>query len=79
MPKVIGFHRSSFSFDDGRSASGFTMYLSTPIRAGEGSGVMTERVFLSDAKLNGYAPKLDDNIIVDRSSSGSARGVYLLK
>ena len=62
MPKVIGFHRSTFTFEDGRSSSGYTLYLGTNIRAGEGSGVMTERVYLSDAKLNGYQPKLNDEV-----------------
>lgn len=78
MPKVIGFHRSKFNFEDGRSSIGYTMYLGQDIRAGEGSGMMTERVYLSDEKLNGYVPKLNDQVIIDRNSSGSARGVYVL-
>lgn len=77
--RVIGFHRSSFSFDDGRTSQGMTLYLASDINQDGGAGVSTEKVYLSNQKLNGYIPMLGDEIIIDRAASGTARGVVLLK
>lgn len=77
--RVIGYHPSSFTFEDGRSSSGFTLYLGEQITVSAGSGMRTERVYMSAQKLNGYVPRLNDDVLIERSSSGSARRLYLLE
>lgn len=77
--RVIGFHRSSFNFDDGRSSSGMTLYLANDIHMDGGAGVQTEKVYLSNVKLGQYIPCLGDEVVIDRASSGSVRGIILLK
>lgn len=77
--KVIGFHNSQYKFDDGRSTVGVTLYLGQDIQEDGGAGVRTERCFLSNTKLGGYIPCLGDEVIIERSASGSAKGVYCLK
>lgn len=76
--RVIGFHRSRFNFDDGRSSQGVTLYLSQPITEDGGAGVRSERCYLSDNKLGNYIPKVGDDVLIERSSSGAARGIYVL-
>lgn len=62
MSKVIGFEGKTFTFDDGKSVNGFYLYLSDK-RPGV-TGISCERVFVSQAKLDGYVPVLDDEIEV---------------
>lgn len=77
--KVIGFHPTKYDFDDGRSSSGYTLYLSEPITQQGGAGVITEKVYLSNIKLGQYIPAIGDEVVIDRAASGTVRKVILLK
>lgn len=56
---VIGFERKHFSFDNGE-VDGFNLFLSETRPSV--TGIACERVFISDRKLGGYVPALDDNV-----------------
>lgn len=76
--RVIGYHTSNFTFDDGRTSSGVTLYLAQDISPDMGKGIATERAYLSNTKLNGYFPSLGDEVIIDRNASGAIRGIYVI-
>ena len=73
MSKVIGFEGKKFTFDNGRSVEGFYLYLAEK-RTGV-TGTSCERVFVSQAKLDGYTPKLDDEIEVFYNRFGKPQKV----
>ena len=73
---IIGFRPSSFKGDQGDTISGMNIYLTYPLDKGTGQG--TERVFLTDAKLNnvGYIPAVGDNVRVEYNRFGKCAGIY---
>lgn len=73
---IIGFRPSSFKGDQGDTISGMNIYLTYPLDKGTGQG--TERVFLTDAKLNnaGYIPAVGDNVRVEYNRWGKCSGIY---
>ena len=77
--QIIGFHPQRYSFDDGNVSEGYALYLGEDIDIPQGKGKRTERVYLSLQKLKGYVPCLGDEVFIDRSSTGAARGLLLLK
>lgn len=58
--KVVGYQTSSFDTRDGNHISGCFLFVSEERK--NVIGVATERLFLSDNKLNGYKPTLGDEI-----------------
>ena len=48
--KIIGIRPSSFTGEDNSQISGRNIYLTYPLEKGEGHG--SERIFVTDAKLN---------------------------
>lgn len=76
MAKVLGFSHKHLSFDDGRSCDGFFLYLGDQRRDVE--GLATERVFLSDAKADGYKPSVGDELKVYYNRFGKVDSVELL-
>lgn len=76
MSKVLGYSRKHFTFDDGRSCDGCYLYLGEDRR--DTVGVATERVFLSDAKLDGYNPSVGDEIKVYYNRYGKPDSLELL-
>ena len=65
--KIIGIRPSSFTGEDKTQISGRNIYLTYPLEKGEGHG--SERIFVTDAKLNQwpYQPKVGDEVNVERS------------
>lgn len=74
MAEVIGFEAKTFTFEDGKSVSGFNLYLSER-RTGV-TGTAAERVFVSTAKLNGYVPVLGDKITVNYNRFGKPQSIF---
>lgn len=74
--KVLGYSRKHLSFDDGRTCDGCFLYLSEERR--DTVGVATERIFLSDAKGDGYNPSVGDEIKVYYNRYGKVDSVELL-
>ena len=74
--KVIGIRKSSFKGKDGTTVSGVNLYLTEPVKNGE--GLSCDRVYVLDQRLNqcGYVPKLGDEVshrvlmLILRSGSG---------
>ena len=66
--KVVGFEEKHYSFDDGRSTSGYRFYLEDS-RPGV-TGVATESVFVSMAKLGTYLPAVGDNVSINYNRFG---------
>ena len=62
--KIIGIRPSSFTGEDKSQISGRNIYLTYPLEKGEGHG--SERIFVTDAKLNKweYQPKVGDEVNV---------------
>lgn len=58
---IVGFERKSFSFDDGKTVTGYNIY-TTDDSNPKVTGVACERVFVSDNKLDGYVPEVGHNI-----------------
>ena len=73
MSKVVGFEGKTFKFDDGKTVTGFYLFLEEK-RAGV-TGISTDRVFVSSSKLDGYVPVLDDEIIVNYNRWGKPQSV----
>lgn len=75
---IIGFRPSSFKGEQGDNVSGMNIYLTYPLEKGTGQG--SERVFLTDAKLNkvGYIPAVGDDVRIEYNRYGKPAGIYLL-
>lgn len=73
MGKVVGFEAKTFSFEDGKTVSGFYLY-TTEARKGV-TGTACERTFVSDGKLNGYVPVIGDEIIINYNRFGKPQSV----
>lgn len=59
MFQIIGFRRKSFTFkEDNRTVSGYELHLIEERKGVEGHAV--ENLFISDNKLDGYTPVLND-------------------
>lgn len=75
--KIIGIRPSSFSAreDESKQVSGKNIYLTYPLEKGEGHG--SERIFVTDAKLNQwpYQPKVGDEVNVSYNRYGRCDGM----
>lgn len=73
--KIIGIRPSSFKGDDKTDISGKNIYLTYPLEKGEGLG--SERVFVTDDKLNKwtYHPKVGDEVQVQYNRYGKCDGM----
>lgn len=73
--KIIGIRPTNFKGDSGDSVSGKNFYLTYPLEKGEGLG--SERIFLTDAKLNKwtYQPKVGDEVNVSYNRYGRCDGM----
>lgn len=73
--KIIGIRPSSFTGDDKSQISGRNIYLTYPLEKGEGLG--SERVYVTDAKLNQwtYQPKVGDEVNVFYNRYGKCDGM----
>lgn len=73
--KIIGIRPSSFTGEDKTQISGKNIYLTYPLEKGEGHG--SERIFLTDAKLNAwtYQPKVGDEVTVSYNRYGRCDGM----
>lgn len=59
--KLVGYRRSAFTAKDtGERISGYNLFLTGEDEKVE--GVVTDRVFLSDARMNGYLPRVGDDL-----------------
>lgn len=74
--KLIGYQHKHLTFQDGRSTDGYFLYLSEERKGVE--GVATERVFLTDAKANGYKPYLGDELRLFYNRYGKLDSVEVL-
>lgn len=73
--KIIGIRASTFTGDNKTEISGKNIYLTYPLEQGEGLG--SERVFITDAKLNKwpYQPKVGDEVNVFYNRYGRCDGM----
>lgn len=62
--KIIGYRRNDFNTRDGKSVTGYNVYIATDIDPRRGAGVSVERQYLSDAKL--AKEKIDLASLLDR-------------
>ena len=79
--EVIGVKQSDFTTKDKekREIHGFNLYLSEPISDKYGTGVQTERIYLSESKMEkiGYYPKVGDQVRVLYNRYGKVESVEL--
>ena len=59
---VVGFRRYDFKDERGNQRRGYNIYLTGSQDGVE--GIVTEKVSLTDDKLDGYVPQLDDVVRV---------------
>lgn len=76
MARLVGFQGKTFTFDDGKSTEGF--YLFTEEQRSGVTGTATDRVFASNAKLNGYVPVLGDEIKINFNRWGKVQDIEVL-
>ena len=71
----MGFEAKHFSFEDGKNVDGFYLYVEEQ-RTGV-TGIATDRVFVSNAKLDGYVPRLGDDLTVNYNRWGKVQSILL--
>ncbi len=73
--KIIGIRSTQFKGNNGDKVSGKNIYLAFPLEKGEGLG--TERIFITDAKLNKwtYQPKVGDEVNISYNRYGRCDGM----
>lgn len=77
MFQIIGFRRKSFTFkEDNRTVSGYELHLIEERKGIEGHAA--ENLFVSDNKLNGYTPVLNDLIEIVWNRWGKVEAVKLI-
>lgn len=77
MFKIIGFQNKNLKFQDGREVSGITLHL---IEQRENvTGYACESMFVSNSKLNGYVPLLDDLIEIRWNRWGKVESISHVK
>lgn len=77
MAKLVGFQGKTFTFDDGKTSEGF--YLFTEEHRSGVTGIATDRVYVSNSKLNGYVPVLGDEIKINFNRWGKPQDVEVLR
>ena len=77
IARLVGFEGKTFTFEDGKTVEGFYLYMEEK-RSGI-TGTATDRVFVSQKKLDGYTPRLDDDIIVNYNRYGKPQSVVLVR
>lgn len=76
--ELVGYRRSAFTAQDtGERISGYNLYLEEQDENVE--GVRTDRVFLSDKKMNGYIPRVGDQLEVVYNRYGKVSELRLLR
>ena len=75
MAKIVGIRPSSFKGNDGAEVNGQNIYLTEPLDNGE--GLATDRVFLTNAKLAGWAykPVVGDEVEISYNRYGRVSGM----
>ena len=73
MAVLVGFEAKTFTFEEGKTVSGF--YLHTEEKRNGVTGMSVERVFLSQQKLDGYGPRLGDDVTIYYNRFGKPQGV----
>lgn len=76
MSKLIGFEGKSFTFDDGKTVTGFYLY-TTDERPGV-TGLACNRDFISTAKIGSYVPVLGDEITINYNRFGKPQSIFKL-
>lgn len=76
MSKLVGFEGKSFTFEDGKSVNGFYIFVEEE-RKGV-TGIATDRVFISDNKMNGYIPVLGDEVMISFNRWGKPQEIRLV-
>lgn len=73
--KIIGIRPTNFKGESGDAVSGKNFYVTYPLETGEGQG--SERIFVTDAKLNKwpYQPKVGDEVSVSYNRYGKCDGM----
>ena len=75
--RVVGKENKTFNFDDGKSVSGLYLYLTEQHPQVE--GLRTERIFISNEKLNGLSPGLGDEVNVFYNRFGKVQHLEVIK
>ena len=73
MARLVGFEAKNFKFEDGNEVSGF--YLYTEEERNGVTGTATDRVFVSNKKLDGYVPVIGHDITVNYNRFGKPQSV----
>ena len=60
MKKVIGYEKNDFQTKEGKSITGYNVYLAEPISESKGTGIKVERIYLSDNKIATAEIDLDE-------------------
>ena len=73
--EIIGIRPTAFKGGSGDSVTGKNFYLTYPLEKGGGLG--SERIFITDAKLNkwDYKPKVGDKVTVSYNRYGKCDGM----
>ena len=75
--KLIGYMRNNFTPEDGKTVTGFNLYLSYPLTGEEAGGFAVDRIYMTDAKLaqSNYKPKVGDEVIINYNRYGKVASI----
>lgn len=77
MATVIGFQKKKYTFDDGNSTEGFSLFIQEK-RDGV-TGLACERMYVSNAKMGAYIPVLGDEIRINYNRWGKPQEIILVE
>ena len=61
--KILGYKRNDFEGSSGAKITGYNLYVTSyDLYGKDADGTACERVYLTDSKLNGYAPHVGDTV-----------------
>ena len=72
--KILGYKRNDFEGSSGAKITGYNLYVTSyDLYGKDADGTACERVYLTDSKLNGYAPHVGDTVNITYNRNGKRR------
>ena len=71
--KILGYKRNDFEGSSGAKITGYNLYVK------DADGTACERVYLTDSKLNGYAPHVGDTVNITYNRNGKPAAIQVLE
>ena len=78
--KILGYKRNDFEGSSGAKITGYNLYVTSyDLYGKDADGTACERVYLTDSKLNGYAPHVGDTVNITYNRNGKPAAIPVLE